>query len=40
MIVWAIGIVVGALEFLGLQALAERITREEPRDPRNFPPPR
>jgi hypothetical protein len=32
--------VAGVLEFLGLEALAERITREEKRDPRNFPPPR
>jgi len=37
---WAISAVAAVLEFLGLQSLADRITREELRDPRNFPPPR
>jgi hypothetical protein len=33
--------VAAVLEFLGLEALADRIAaKEEPSDPRNFPPPR
>ena len=35
-----LGGVAAMLEFLGLEALADRISREEPSDPRNFPPPR
>jgi hypothetical protein len=32
--------VAAVLEFVGLGALADRIAKEEPPDPRNFPPPR
>jgi len=35
-----LGGVAAVLEFLGLEALADRVGGEEKRDPRNFPPPR